>query len=171
MDPERRLVLERLANLLLEFGTANDAQDHDCGPEAERLRRDAAAGTRELMDAHPFLVEMLPSLGPDLESGWIESCGWSQLVDAVEAALDRKKRYPYWTVLRIKTKHGALRYEGSKEAAVFPSLEEARATLGAVVREPEELLLIVEARAEWEYYMPDGRAFAPWMGMPLVDYL
>jgi hypothetical protein len=165
MDPERRLVLERLANMLLKFGIANDAQDHNCGPEAEQLRSDARTGTQELMEAHPFLVDMLGNWGRDLESRW------SQALDVVEAALNRKKSYPYWAILRIKTDHGVLAYEGSKEVAIFPSLDEARAQLGHIVREPEELLLIVEARAEWKYHMPDGRRFAPRMGMPLADYL
>lgn len=87
LDAERRLALERLSELLWKFGTANDAQDHDCRPEAMRLRRDAAAGIRALMGKHPFIAGLFPGLGPALESRGIEACSWSTLVDAVEAQL------------------------------------------------------------------------------------
>jgi len=171
MDPERRVVLERLVDLLTKFGIANDAQDHNCRPEAEQLRHDAAAGIRELMAQHPFIAVSYPGLGPAPESRSIESCSWSTIVDAIEPTLGREQRYPYWTVLRIKAGDGAPEYCGSKEVAPFPSLEEARAHLGTAQRQQGEALMIVEVRAKWEYYMPDGRSFAPQMGMPLRGYL
>lgn len=87
LPPEERAVLERLAELVRRFGIANDAQDHGCGDEARQLRLDAAAGLRALMREHPRVVGLYPGLGPELESGWIESCGWSDLLDAVEARL------------------------------------------------------------------------------------
>jgi hypothetical protein len=84
---ERRRVLEELAGLLRHFGIANDAQDHKALSEASRLRRDASARIRELMLQHPFVAVLLPSLGDELESGRIETFGWSGLVDAVEGRL------------------------------------------------------------------------------------
>jgi hypothetical protein len=94
MDPERRVALEELVGLLWKFGTANDAQDHDCGPEAVALRRDAAAGIRALMGKHPFIAGLFPGLGPALESRGIEACSWSTLVDAVEAELGSLRGTP-----------------------------------------------------------------------------
>lgn len=49
MKADYRVVLEQLRDLLWMFGFANDAQDHDCAQEAERLRSDATAGIHKLM--------------------------------------------------------------------------------------------------------------------------
>jgi hypothetical protein len=115
---------------------------------------------------------LFPSLGPELESRSIELCSWSTIADAAEAASGREKqRYPYWTVLRIKTGDGAPEYCGSKEVGPFPSLEEARAHFETAPRQQGELLLVVEVREKWNYYLPDGRRFSPWMGDSLVGYM
>lgn len=87
----RREVLERLDQLLWRFGTANDADDRQCGEEGAQLRLSAAAGIRALMRAHPFLVEMLPALADELESKHIEGFGWSTLVDALAPELAARK--------------------------------------------------------------------------------
>jgi len=80
----RTEVLESLCRLLWLFGTANDADDHDCGPEGKQLRARAAAEIRALIQDHPFVVEVLPGLERELETGHIEGFGWSNLVDALE---------------------------------------------------------------------------------------
>jgi hypothetical protein len=87
MDPAKRAALERLATLLTTIGSANDAQDHGSKDEAERMRRDASAGIRALIAAHPFIVALLPGLVRSLETRGIEGSGWSALVDAVEREL------------------------------------------------------------------------------------
>jgi hypothetical protein len=89
-DPDQRGVLERLIELLRDFGIANDAEDRDCREEAGELRRDAWAGIRELWNRHPFLDEVLPGLRIALER---ETVGltWSTLSDAAEKALGREK--------------------------------------------------------------------------------
>lgn len=77
-------VLLRLCKLLWLFGTANDADDHNCGPEGGQLRATAAAGIREVFRDHPWVLEVLPGLEQELETGHIEGFGWSNLADELE---------------------------------------------------------------------------------------
>jgi hypothetical protein len=85
---QRADILERLSEFLWLFGTANDADDHHCGPEGAQLRERATAGIRELIREHPFVVEALPGLERELETGHIEGFGWSNLVDALDGTRD-----------------------------------------------------------------------------------
>jgi hypothetical protein len=171
VPPEQRAVLERLVELLLNFGIANDAEDHHCREEAEELRRDGTAGIRGLVDRHAFLADVLPGLRIALER---ENLGlaWSSLSDAAEKVLGGPKvRYPYWTVLRVKTGMGEPEYGGSKETGSFASLEDARASAEGTEREEGEALLVVQVRSQWSYFMPDGRRFSVSMGDSLRQYL
>jgi hypothetical protein len=88
-------VLEYLCKPLWLFGTANDADDHNCGPEGTQLRARAAAEIRELIRDHPFVVEVLPGLERELETRHIEGFGWSNLVDALERESGVARPFPF----------------------------------------------------------------------------
>jgi hypothetical protein len=83
-DDARRGVLQELNRLLHNFGSAIDAEDHGDGRSAEELRREAYAGTRALLDGHPFLEARFPALRRQLETGTV---AWSALADAVDSEL------------------------------------------------------------------------------------
>ncbi len=71
----------------MTIGSANDAQDHGSGEEAERMRQVSCDGIRRLMAQHAFLRELLPGLQAALDSGHILGFGWAQLSDRVDALL------------------------------------------------------------------------------------
>lgn len=81
---DRIEILERLNELLRLFGIANDADDHNCGPEGDQLRARGAAGIREVIKEHSFVIDLLPKLEWELDSGHIRGFGWSNLMDALE---------------------------------------------------------------------------------------
>jgi hypothetical protein len=83
-EPQRE-VLETLRRLLWTIGSANDAQDHGSGDEAEVMRKRSCEAIRTLMAEHPFLAELFPKLQWQVESGHILGFGWSVLVDQLEA--------------------------------------------------------------------------------------
>jgi hypothetical protein len=87
IDAQRRAVLGELRRRLWTIGSANDAQDHGSGDEAERMREDACAAIRALMAEHPFLAELFPKLQWQLDSGSILGIGWAQLSDRLDARL------------------------------------------------------------------------------------
>jgi len=85
-------VLGRAAQRLHQIGSANDAEDHGYTDDARRMRTEACAALRTLLEDHPFLRELLPGLAGELDTGRILGAGWSTLLDAVEtqqAALSR----------------------------------------------------------------------------------
>lgn len=83
----RREVLEELSLHLHRIGSANDAEDHNCAGEANRMRRESCDAIRALMAVHPFLEEMFPKLLWELDTRHILGWGWSELSDSVEAYL------------------------------------------------------------------------------------
>ncbi len=87
LSDERRLVLESLRSHLVNFGTANDAQDHGAEAEAVELRRVATDRIRELLREHAFVAELFPRLNADLGTWRIETAGWSGALDDVERRL------------------------------------------------------------------------------------
>ena len=86
LDEESRLVLEQVVALLESIGSANDAEDHGYAAEAERIRGEASEGIREIAREHPFVVELLPNLTEELDSGHVFGFGWSELAGAARAA-------------------------------------------------------------------------------------
>jgi hypothetical protein len=80
-------ILNNLAALLYNIGSANDAEDHGYLADAAQMRSQACAGIRSLLAEHPFLSSLLPSLASELDSGHILGFGWATLLDAVEHTL------------------------------------------------------------------------------------
>jgi hypothetical protein len=78
---ERAQILDDLNKLLWLFGTANDADDHNCGDEGAQIRERAATEIRAMLREHPFLSEVLPTLERDIETRRIEGVGWGILSD------------------------------------------------------------------------------------------
>ena len=91
IDPKQREILAEAARHLHALGSANDAEDHGYHEDARRMRADACTALRELLEQHPFLGELLPSLREELDSGHILGFGWSTLLDALEAYLSAVK--------------------------------------------------------------------------------
>lgn len=82
-------VLLSLYELLRLYGIANDADDRNrTHEEGTRLRETAAAGLRALMRDHPFVLELLPTLEQQLETGRIAGVGWALLVSELERKTD-----------------------------------------------------------------------------------
>ena len=77
IDEEQRDILSTLQMHLGMFGDANDAEDHDFLADAEQERKDACASIQELISRHTFLVDLLPTLQDELDSGHIMTFGWS----------------------------------------------------------------------------------------------
>jgi hypothetical protein len=88
---ERLRVLARVAELLVLFGVANDAEDHQSAEEAVGLRARARSGLRSSLEEHPFVGELLPELGWRLEGPpWrLEAAGWWNQYDLVRAEIRR----------------------------------------------------------------------------------
>ena len=91
MKPQRQRILTEVARHLQRIGSANDAEDHHYEEDAERMRSEACASLRELLEEHPFLGDLLPELRLELETGHILGFGWSQLLDALEVHLSASK--------------------------------------------------------------------------------
>jgi hypothetical protein len=91
MKPQRHRILTEAARHLHWIGSANDAEDHHYEEDAERMRSEACASLRELLEEHPFLGDLLPGLRWELETGHILGFGWSQLLDALEVHLSASK--------------------------------------------------------------------------------
>jgi hypothetical protein len=91
MEPQRHRVLTEVAGHLHRIGSANDAEDHHYKEEAERMRREACASLRELLEKHPFLSALLPELRRELDTDHILGFGWSQLLDELEMHLSALK--------------------------------------------------------------------------------
>lgn len=87
MESQRRRVLVEVARHLHRIGSANDAEDHHYEDEAERMRDEACAALRGLLEEHPFLSDLLPKLRWELDTRHILGFGWSQLLDALEMHL------------------------------------------------------------------------------------
>ena len=88
MDARQLKVLRELSDHLQRLGSANDAADHGCGEEAERMRTEACASISQLLEQHPFLADLLPSLRQELDTGNIQWFGWSRLLDEIEPHLE-----------------------------------------------------------------------------------
>lgn len=86
-EDERRLVLLHLQGLLSTIGSANDAEDHGYKEDAASMREESCDSIRELAAEHPFLNEVLPDLGRELDSGHVLGFGWADLHRAVETLL------------------------------------------------------------------------------------
>jgi hypothetical protein len=84
---QRRAVLMELHRLLWKIGSANDAEDHGCGAEAEQMRQDCRVAIRKLVVEHGFLVDVFPTLFWEVETGHVFGVGWPQLSDRLEEQL------------------------------------------------------------------------------------
>jgi len=87
MLEQHRVVLGTLRDLLATIGSANDAEDHGYGEDAERMREDACEAIRGLMAEHVFLVEFFPKLLWELDTNHILGFGWAELCDSVDVHL------------------------------------------------------------------------------------
>ncbi len=87
MLEEQRAVLRTLRDLLETIGSANDAEDHGYGEEAERMRKDSCDVIRGLMAEHAFLAELFPKLQWELDTQHILGFGWAEFYDGVDAHL------------------------------------------------------------------------------------
>jgi hypothetical protein len=81
---DRNAQLNAACELLTLFGVANDAEDHNCGEEAEQLRARAVSGLRQLLSEAPYLSELLPTLSLDLQRPEMLSFRWATHVQAIE---------------------------------------------------------------------------------------
>ena len=91
MDLLHQKILAEAASHLHALGSANDAEDHNYVEDARRMRIEACTALCELLEQHPFLGELLPSLREELDSGHILGFGWSMLLDSIETHLARLK--------------------------------------------------------------------------------
>ena len=85
--PQELKVLHQLARELQRIGSANDAADHGYREQADRMQAEACSSISELLEQHPFLEVLLPKLRGELETGNINSFGWSSLLDEIEPRL------------------------------------------------------------------------------------
>ena len=85
LDVEQHRVLITVVRQLHQLGSANDAEDHGFLLDARRMRQEASTALEELLQQHPFLAELLPELGRELQTGHILGFGWSQLLMALDA--------------------------------------------------------------------------------------
>lgn len=91
MGSQQQKILREAALHLHAIGSANDAEDHNYKQDAERMRTEACAALRKLLEQHPFLGELLPELQGELDSDHILGFGWSTLLDAIEAYVSAVK--------------------------------------------------------------------------------
>jgi hypothetical protein len=68
MLEERQAVLRTLRDLLETIGSANDAEDHGYGEDAEQMRKDSCEAIRGLLREHAFLAELFPKLQWELDT-------------------------------------------------------------------------------------------------------
>ncbi len=137
---ERRAVLDRLAGILNQIGSANDCQDHGSAEEAAQMRVEAEAGIREIHGQHPFVAELYPMLLSQIETRGIEGFGWSTFEDtvrremrdmdrAVESALVEKELL---ALLRSRKGHFAL--ESGHHGELWLEVERLGLQMEALVR-------------------------------------
>jgi hypothetical protein len=84
---ERKPFVDLIARLW-DLGSANDAADRGYLDIAERIRYEASAQIRALLDAHPSIREVLPDLAGQLDDGSLAYSGWSTQLDRAHAHLD-----------------------------------------------------------------------------------
>jgi hypothetical protein len=84
---ERKPFVDLIARLW-ELGSANDASDRGYLDIAERVRYEASAQIRALLDTHPSISEVLPDLAGQLDDGSLACSGWSTQLDRAHAYLD-----------------------------------------------------------------------------------
>jgi hypothetical protein len=84
---ERKPFVDLIARLW-DLGSANDAADRGYLDIAERVRYEASAQIRALLDAHPSISEVLPDLALQLDDGSLATSGWSAQLDRAHAYLD-----------------------------------------------------------------------------------
>jgi hypothetical protein len=87
-DAKGRKPFVDLIARLWELGSANDAADRGYLDIAERVRYEASAQIRALLDAHPSISEVLPDLALQLDDGSLATSGWSAQLDRAHAYLD-----------------------------------------------------------------------------------
>jgi len=87
IDENERDILRNLQTFLRMIGDANDAEDHGFLDEAEQERKTACASIQEMMTQHGFIVDLLPTLPNELDSGHILTYGWAELFGKVNAFL------------------------------------------------------------------------------------
>ena len=87
-DPAGSKPFIDLIGRLWDVGSANDAADRGYLDVAERLRYEAYAKIRALIEAHPSISDVLPDLVAQLDDGSLAESGWSTQIDRAHAYLD-----------------------------------------------------------------------------------
>ncbi len=94
---EQARILRTLQTNLRMLGDANDAEDHGFEDFAAQERKEACAVIRELMEQHPFIIDLLPTLTEELDTGHILTFGWAELFNRINLLLpepEKKHRIP-----------------------------------------------------------------------------
>ena len=86
--PEQRQVLSDLLACLSTIGSANDADDHGYGEDADRMRDEACNTIRDLLNEHPFLSEVVPTLIQDVGTPAFMAVGWLWCYRVVSAKIE-----------------------------------------------------------------------------------
>ena len=81
-------VLASLQALLSMIGSANDADDHGYGEDAERMRDEACDAIRDMLREHSFLSEVVPSLAKDIGTPAFMAVGWLWCYREVSAKIE-----------------------------------------------------------------------------------
>jgi hypothetical protein len=76
-----------LIALLGELGSANNAADRGYSEEAQRMRANAFAEIRRLIQAHPLICDLLTDLRAQLDDGSLAYFGWANQLDRAQAHL------------------------------------------------------------------------------------
>ncbi len=87
MDAGQRLVLTAAADCLTSLGSANDAEDHGFLEDAQRMRNEACASLRSLLQDHPYLAEYLPVEDVERGSERLLAFGWHSALDVIRGQL------------------------------------------------------------------------------------
>ena len=91
---KQQAALHLLLGLLSTIGSANDAEDHHYLDDARRMREESCESIKNLMEQHPFLAELFPTLQWELDSQHILGFGWSNLYHEVENRLNILQNRP-----------------------------------------------------------------------------
>ena len=81
-------MLSELLACLSSIGSANDADDHGYGEDAERMRDEAFDVIRDLIREHPFLSQVVPSLAKDVGTPAFMAVGWLWCYREVSAKIE-----------------------------------------------------------------------------------
>ena len=84
LPTKMNLILAQVEFHLHKIGSANDAEDHQYLDSANQMRSEASTSLYLLTKEHPGLLEILPRLTIELDTGHIYGIGWSSLLDQIQ---------------------------------------------------------------------------------------